>query len=78
MNSPRKTQAEIESKVREYLEKSGFTDPVTISVTGAGGASGASLVVHVTYSYNFQMLPNFIQSLTGSLGLTAETVMLME
>jgi Flp pilus assembly protein TadG len=78
LSSPRKNQAEIEAKVREYLEKSGFTDPVAISVTGAGGASGAPLVVRVNYSYNFQVLPNFIESLAGSLGLTAETAMLME
>lgn len=78
LSSPRKTQAEIEAKVRDYLEKSGFTDPVAISVTGVGGASGAPLVVRVNYSYNFQVLPNFIESLAGSLGLTAETAMLME
>jgi Flp pilus assembly protein TadG len=78
LNSPRRTSAEIEAKVRDYLGKSGFSDPVTISVTGAGAASGTPMAVQVTYSYHFQVLPNFIESITGTLGLTAETAMLME
>jgi Flp pilus assembly protein TadG len=38
--SPRKTDAEITSKVQEYLSNSGFSDLVTINVTGAQGTSG--------------------------------------
>jgi Flp pilus assembly protein TadG len=77
-STPRKTQAEIVTKVQEYLTKSGFTTPATINVTGAQGASGNPLSVTVTYPYNFQVLPNFVAGLTGSMNLSANTVMLME
>lgn len=77
-STPKKTQAEIVGKVQEFLTKSGFTTPATINVTGAQGASGNPLQVTVTYPYNFQVLPNFVAGLTGSLNLNANTVMLME
>ncbi len=77
-STPKKTQAEIVGKVQEYLTKSGFTTPATINVNGAQGASGNSLQVTVTYPYNFQVLPNFVAGLTGSMNLSANTVMLME
>ncbi len=76
--SPRKTAGEITAKVQEYLTKSGFTDTVTVNVTGAGGTSGTPLSVSVTYPYNFQVLPNFVCSLIGNINLTSNTVMLME
>lgn len=76
--TPRKTATEITTKVQDYLTKSGFTDTATINVTGAGGNSGNPLTVTVTYPYTFQVLPNFVSGLTGSLNLTANTVMLME
>ncbi|MDI6853740.1 MAG: pilus assembly protein [Deltaproteobacteria bacterium] len=80
LSNPRKTQAEIEEQVQKYLEKSGF-DPTEVTVTypsGLPGASGDPFAVRLDYAYNFKVLPKFIQSLTGSLGLTAEAVMLME
>jgi Flp pilus assembly protein TadG len=76
--TPRKTTTEIRSRVQEYLTKSGFTGTPTINVTGAGGTSGSSLTVSVAYPYTFQVLPAFVCSLTGTLNLTANTVMLME
>ena len=82
-SSPRKTTTEIQNKVQEYLTKSGFTDTATINVTGAGGASGSSLTVSVSYPYSFQVLPGFFASffdstMTGTVTLRANTVMLME
>jgi Flp pilus assembly protein TadG len=76
--TPRKTNTEVQSRVQDYLTKSGFTNTATINVTGAGGASGSALTVAVTYPYTFQVLPNFVSSLAGTLNLTANTVMLME
>jgi Flp pilus assembly protein TadG len=76
--TPRKTTTQIAAKVQEYLTKSGFTDTVTVNVTGAGGASGNPLSVAVTYPYDFQVLPNFVCSMTGPVNLTSNTVMLME
>ena len=46
--------------------------------TGEGGASGTSLAIQRTCTENFRVLQIVRQSLTGFLGLTAETVMLME
>jgi Flp pilus assembly protein TadG len=82
-SNPRKTVTEIKNKVQEYLTKSEFTDPATIDVTGAGGASGSSLTVSVSYPYTFQVLPSFFASffgsdMTGTITLKANTVMLME
>lgn len=78
--TPRKSEAEIIARVTEYLNKAGFYDTpeVTINVTGEGGASGSQLSVTVSYPYQFQVLPNFVQGLTGTITLTANTVMLME
>ena len=76
--TPLKTATEITTKVQDYLTKSGFTDTATINVTGAAGDSGSSLTVSVTYPYTFQVLPHFVSTLTGTLNLTANTVMLME
>ncbi len=76
--TPRKTIDDIKAKVREYLTKAGFSGTATINVTGAGGASGSSLTVSVTYPYQFQVLPQFLRSMTGSINLTANTQMVME
>jgi len=76
--TPRKTTGEITVRVQDYLTKSGFTGTPTINVTGAGGNSGSALTVSVTYPYNFQVLPHFVSSFTGTINLTANTVMLME
>lgn len=76
--TPRKTDAEITSKVQEYLANAGFADSVNISVTGAQGTSGTPLTVSLTYPYTFQVLPQFVSGLTGPLNLTANTEMLME
>ena len=77
-STPRKTDAEITSKVQEYLANAGFQDDVNINVTGAQGTSGTPLTVSVTYPYTFQVLPNFVSGFTGAMNLTANTVMLME
>jgi Flp pilus assembly protein TadG len=78
--TPRKTEAEITTRVQDYLTKAGFNDTaqVTINVTGEGGSSGSSLSVTVTYPYTFQVLPNFVQGFAGTMSLTANTLMLME
>jgi|WetSurMetagenome_2_1015567.scaffolds.fasta_scaffold262651_2 Flp pilus assembly protein TadG len=82
-SAPRKTTTQIRNKVQEFLTKSGFTDTAGIDVTGAGGASGSQLTVIVTYPYAFQVLPGFFanffdSTMTSSVTLKANTVMLME
>jgi len=76
--TPRKTGAQIQSKVNEFLVKAGFTQTTATSVTGAGGATGSLLTVNVSYPYNFQVLPHFVQGFTGSITLRAVTAMRME
>jgi len=74
-------KSEIEAKVREYLQKTGFTEADTVLVSfpnWPAGTSGAPLTVRVEYSYSFQVLPRFVQNLVGPVNLTTETVMLME
>jgi Flp pilus assembly protein TadG len=78
LSTPRKTEAEVQAKVQEYLTKSGFTDPVTVAAPGAGGAGGTALNVNVSYTYTFQVLPRFVKDLVGSITMTANSVMLME
>lgn len=81
LSTPRKSQAEITEKVREYLAQSGFAEAATVPVTfpdWPAGKSGDPLRVRVEYSYNFQVLPRLVQDLVGPLNLTAESVMLME
>ena len=82
LSSPRRTRAEVEARVREYLHKSGFNDPVDITFPNFPNTpedvSGAPLTVRVEYEYRFVVLPNFVQSITGPLTLTAETVMHLE
>jgi Flp pilus assembly protein TadG len=74
---PRKTAAEIEARVRGYLEPASL-NAAAVEVSGAGGSTGTPLDVKVTYAYHFLVLPNFITGITGDLTLTAETVMRVE
>jgi len=69
---------DIQAHVQSYLQDSGFTDPVTITVTGAGGPSGTPLTVRVAYVYHYLALPDFLAGLAGDLNLSAETVVRME
>jgi Flp pilus assembly protein TadG len=83
LSNPRKTATQIQNKVQEYLTKSGFADTAAINVSGAGGASGSPLTVSVSYPYTLQVLPGFFatffdSTMTGSVTLRANTVMIME
>ena len=79
---PKRTQTEIQAKVREYLDQVGLTSDATVEVIGAGGLSKANLSVTVRYTYQFFVLPRNINDyLAGrmpDLNLTATSVMQME
>ncbi len=60
--TPRKTVTQIKSQVQDYLTKAGFNQTASINVTGAGGATGSTLTVSVSYPYTFQVLPQFFSS----------------
>lgn len=77
-SSPSMTSGEVQTIVQNYLNNSGFTQPVTITVTGTGGASGDPLTVTVSHNYTFNVLPGFVQSMVGDISIEGKTVMRME
>lgn len=72
------TAGDIQAHIQSYLQDAGFTDPVTITVSGAGGGSGTPLTVRVDYVYHFLALPDFVTEMAGNLNLSAETVLRLE
>lgn len=72
------TAGDIQGYVQSYLRGAGFSQPVTITVTGAGGASGTPLTVRVDYTYHFLGLPSFLSGWADSLNLSAETAKRLE
>jgi Flp pilus assembly protein TadG len=77
----RVTAGEIQTVARTYcatyLVTFGAPAAPTVTVTGAGGASGDILQVDVTYSYTFGIIPSFLP-LGGGLNLTSRSIMRME
>jgi len=72
------TAGDVQGYVQNYLCGAGFSQPVTIIVTGAGGASGTPLAVRVDYTYQFLGLPSFLAGWADSLNLSSETVKRLE
>jgi Flp pilus assembly protein TadG len=72
---PKMTSTEISNVVQSYLNNAGFTQPVTITVSGAGGSSGSSLTVTVSNAYHLNVLPGFVQSMVGDINISSTTVM---
>jgi Flp pilus assembly protein TadG len=74
--------AEITQTVNDYLQghmiSFGSTSTPNVTVSGECGGTGDPLTVTVTYTYNFLILPNFIQTLSGSMTLDAQTTMRCE
>ena len=76
--TPRKTEAEIQARVQNYLSQTGFAGPVAITVAGAGGNSGDPLRVTIQYDYRLRVLPRFINGMLGRIDLRTDTIMRME
>lgn len=72
---PKMSGSEIQAVVQNYLNNAGFTQPVTISVTGAGGDSGDQLTVTVSHAYQFNVLPGFVSGVAGNINIDSTTVM---
>ena len=72
------TAGDIQGYVQSYLSDAGFSQPLTITVTGAGGASGTPLAVRLDYTYHFLGLPSFLDGWADSFSLSAETVKRLE
>ncbi len=54
------------------------TITATTTVTRTGGSPGGTLTVTVVYNYAFAVIPNLITSITGTIPLSATTVMRFE
>lgn len=76
--TPPQTAAQIQTQVQNYLQSLGFNNPVTVTVTGAGGSTESPLSVKVDYTYTYFVLPAFVSGLGATLTLSAETVMRLE
>jgi len=79
---PPVTDGEIAAVVNNYCQSrlvtfGSGTQPAS-TVVREGNGSGDELRVNVQYTYTFLVLPGFVKELTGSIVLTAETVMRME
>ena len=79
---PPVTDGEITIVVNNYCQSRLVTfdsggQPLS-TVTREGNEPGNELRVRVQYPYTFLVLPNFVKQLTGSILLSAETVMRME
>jgi Flp pilus assembly protein TadG len=79
---PPVTDDEIANVVTTYLGNNlitfgGPAIPNTI-VTRNGSNPGDELKVAVIYPYTFLLVPSFVTTLSGSINMTAETVMRME
>ncbi len=79
MSTPRPSAGEIESVVNNYLSTAGW-DPAeaTVTVTGAGGASGSDLTVRVDYPSSFAMLSILAPGVPSTITLHTATVMKLE
>jgi Flp pilus assembly protein TadG len=78
---PRVTAAEIATTVVAYSGSHMISfgpSAVTTSVAGACVDSGDTLTVSVSYPYQYFVLPNLMNGLTGPLVLNAVTVMRCE
>ena len=75
------TAAEIQAVATTYCANNlvtfGAPGAPTVAVSGAGGASGSTLQVDVSYTYTFGIIPGFMP-LGSGLNLTARSVMRME
>jgi Flp pilus assembly protein TadG len=82
---PGYSNADVQTRVNDYLSVSGLTGPVTITVSAIPQATGAGTftarAVQVTYTYQFVVLGPIGSAFGGSFGtipLTAISVMRTE
>jgi len=79
LTAPSPTEADITAVVRDSLTNSGWDSAevasTSVTVTGAGGATGTDLTVNVGSNYSFFVLSNLIPSIADQLSLSASTTM---
>lgn len=73
---PKPTAGEVKAMATSVLTQAGLgAAPVTITVTGAGGAFGTDLTVLVESPYRFQFVPALVPGMPASVMLRGRTVM---
>ena len=79
MSTPRPSGSEIMSVVNNYLSTAGWdANAASVTVTGAGGASGNDLTVRVDYPSSMAMLSKLVPGVPASITLRSVTVMKLE
>jgi Flp pilus assembly protein TadG len=79
MSTPRPSASQIQDVVRNYLSAVGWdTSKATITVTGAGGASGSDLTVRVDYPTTFTVLHKLAPGVPATITQHSTTVMKLE
>lgn len=68
-------QENIQDLVLARLSNAGYGGSAAVDISGLGGASGDPVSVTVSTDYNFPVLGALISGLTGTISLTATTVM---
>lgn len=73
---PKPTAGEVEAMAAAVLAQAGLgAAPVTITVTGAGGAFGTDLIVLVESPYRFQFVSALVPGMRAAVTLRGKTVM---
>ncbi len=79
MATPRPSASQIQTVVRDYLTAVGWdANKATITVTGAGGASGSNLTVRVDYPSTFTVLHKLAPGVPATITQHSTTVMKLE
>ena len=82
LTAPSPTESDITTVVQNALTDSGWDSAdvasTSVTVTGAGGATGTDLTVRVGWNYSFFVLSNLIPSIADQLSLSASTTMKRE
>jgi Flp pilus assembly protein TadG len=76
LNTTQINQIALNYCQNNLISLGGASTPAITSSSCAG--TGSPITVSVTYDYNFLVLPNFIQSLSGPINLRADTTMRCE
>lgn len=81
-DDPRPSDGDIIDAINQYCSDNmislGGDSAISTDIVRSGDSPGDSLIVRVSYTYNFLVLPNFITALGPGITMEAETIMRME
>lgn len=77
--SPRPSETDITAVVNSALSSSGYAPAdATVTVVGAGGASGSDLQVTVAYPHDFIIISKVFPNIPDTMSLQGSTLMQLE